>query len=272
DERSPVQKQGIIGDELPVLRRRSGAVRKPIPVSIHQEYVSSICAAELPRGFNDRLKHSLEVRCGSCDDGKNLARRSELLARLRQLITQPFDLGCHPRIDGWVLVGQPLFVLVGQPSLVLLDHLPPRVRCVPPAASPADQCPPHRCRRTPPSATPAAAFRLLNPLVIQLLTTRTRTRPKQSSRGSAGRERWLSSRQAGTRRVVVGRLESRRDRMRRHHRAAPSSPGITRPRRTVTATSPARARCPPGCRTREGVAGRTCRASRPPGSPGTSGH
>ena len=77
--------------------------------------------AELPRGFDDRFEYCLEIRCGSSDDGKNLARRGELLAHLSQLIAQPFDLGCHPRIDGRILIGWL--------SLVPLGHSASPTRC-----------------------------------------------------------------------------------------------------------------------------------------------
>ena len=70
-------------------------------------FLAGIGAAEFPRGFDERFKYSIEIRCGSSDDSKYLACRSELLARLSQLITQPFDLGCHARIPGRVLVGWP---------------------------------------------------------------------------------------------------------------------------------------------------------------------
>ena len=62
-ERSPVQDHGVIGDEFPVLRRHPGAVGKPVPVPIHQEYLSGIGDAELPRRFDDRFKYSFEIRC-----------------------------------------------------------------------------------------------------------------------------------------------------------------------------------------------------------------
>ena len=107
----------IVNYEFPVLRRHPGAVYQPEPVSIHQEYLSGIGTAELPRGFDDRFKYSLKIRCGSSDDGKNLARRSELLAHLSQLIGQPFGLGCYLRINSRVLIGRL--------SLIPLDHSAP---------------------------------------------------------------------------------------------------------------------------------------------------
>jgi hypothetical protein len=81
---------------------------------MHQEYLSGIGTAELPRGFDDGFKYSLKIRCGSSDDGKNLARRTELLAHLIQLTSQPFDLGCYLRINGRVLISRL--------SLVPIDH------------------------------------------------------------------------------------------------------------------------------------------------------
>src|SRR5262249_58722128 len=41
---------------------------------------------------------------------EDLARRSQLVAGSGQLITQPFDLGCRPCIEGRVLAGQPFFL------------------------------------------------------------------------------------------------------------------------------------------------------------------
>ena len=81
---------------------------------MHQEYLSGIGTAELPRGFDDRFKYPLKIRCGSSDDGQNLARGTKLLAHLSQLISQPFGLGCYLRINGFVLAGWLL--------LVSLDH------------------------------------------------------------------------------------------------------------------------------------------------------
>ena len=84
---------------------------------------SGIGTAELPRGFDDRLKYSLKIRCRSSDDGKNLACRTELLAHLSQLISQPFGLGCYLRMNGRVLIGRL--------SLVPLDHSATPLRGVP---------------------------------------------------------------------------------------------------------------------------------------------
>ena len=146
DERSPVQEHGSMGDEFLVLRRHPGAVCEPVPASIHQEYLSGIGTAELPRGFEDRFKYSLKIRCGSSDDGKNLARRSELLAHLSKLITQPFGLGCHSRIDGRVLIGRL--------SLVPLDHSASPLRGVPKGITFAPVSSPGSRRTTPPNARP----------------------------------------------------------------------------------------------------------------------
>ena len=132
DERSPVQNYGITGDEFAVLRRHPGAVCQPVPVSIHQEHLADIGTAELPCGFDDRFKYSLKIRCGSSDDGENLARRSELLAHLSQLIGQPFGLGCYLRINSRVLIGRL--------SLIPLDHSATPY-AVYPRASPSYQCP-----------------------------------------------------------------------------------------------------------------------------------
>src|ERR1700748_794011 len=82
--------------------------------AVSQEYLSGIGTAELPRGFDDRFKYSVKIRCGSSDDGKDLTRRSELLAHLGQLIGQPFGLGCYLRINGRVLIDRL--------SLIALDH------------------------------------------------------------------------------------------------------------------------------------------------------
>jgi len=132
DERCPVQNHRIIGDEFPVLRRHPGAVCKPVPVSIHQVYTCGIGTTELPRGFDDRLKYTVKIRCGSSDDGKNLACRTELLAHLSQLISQPFGLGCYLRMNGRVLIGRL--------SLVPLDHSATPY-AVYPSALPSHQCP-----------------------------------------------------------------------------------------------------------------------------------
>ena len=110
----------------------SGAVCQPVPVPIHQQYMSGVGATELARGFDDRLKYSLEIGCRSCEDGKNLARRSKLLTCLSKLNIQPFDLGCHPPIDGRILVGQTWLVALGHSASPHAAY---------PRGSPPHQCP-----------------------------------------------------------------------------------------------------------------------------------